>query len=325
MVVSEPMLVSQGRHLSGYGLIMHRQMSYDGNHAKRLTLRSLGTGGTEILSGSLREDGLVGLVARFGVQRVHLSPQRAEALLEEDGGRAAAAWPSVACVFTTGARIPQAFRRRFQAALRTALHVQYGTTEFGTASIAGPDDHEVHPDAAGPLLPGVEVEVLDDAGRALPPGEQGVLRFRRPEGVVAGYIDDPEATARAFRDGWFHPGDVGQLTPSGMLLVAGRQDDMMNLGAIKIFPAEIEAVAEGFPGLRECAAFALRSASHGDIPLLAAAGDEGFDSAALLAHCRARLGLRAPRKVIELPALPRNATGKVLRQDLAALAVVAAP
>jgi acyl-CoA synthetase (AMP-forming)/AMP-acid ligase II len=102
---------------------------------------------------------------------------------------------------------------------------------------------------------------------------------------------------------------------------------MMILGTINIFPLEIERVAAGFPGVAECAAFAQRSATLGDIPALAvvAAGGATPDAAALLAHCRAQLGVRAPRRVIMLPALPRNAAGKVLRQDLAALAAGSAP
>ena len=83
-------------------------------------------------------------------------------------------------------------------------------------------------------------------------------------------------------------------------------------------------MAEGFPGLVDCAAFAWRSAALGDLPMLAVVSAAGFDAAALLAHCRARLGLRAPRRVLELPALPRNAQGKVLRRELASLATTIA-
>ena len=113
---------------------------------------------------------------------------------------------------------------------------------------------------------------------------------------------------------------MGCLLPDGTLRIAGRGDDMMILGTLNIFPAEIERAAEGFRGVVECAAFPLRSAVHGDIPMLAAVTRDGFDAAALLAECRAKLGLRAPRKVVVVAALPRNAAGKVLRRELAALA-----
>jgi acyl-coenzyme A synthetase/AMP-(fatty) acid ligase len=314
MVVTEPVMVDKATILARYGRVFLHRLGFDGNHGKRLTLRSLVTGGTEVVGGGAAAEEIAQRVQRFGVRRLHLQPQAAGALLGLDG-----AWPKAARIFTTGTRIPQAFRLQLQAALGCELHVQYGTTEVGMVSIAGPADHGAHPDSVGRLLPGVTVEAVDDDGHALPAGEEGLLRFRAP-GAVPGYLDDDAANARHFGDGWFRPGDVGRAMPNGELLVAGRRDDMMTLGIIKIFPAEIEAVAEGFPGLAECAAFAMQSERFGDIPVLAAVGGPGFDAAALLAHCRARLGLRAPRRVLELPALPRNAQGKVLRRDLATLA-----
>jgi acyl-CoA synthetase (AMP-forming)/AMP-acid ligase II len=229
-----------------------------------------------------------------------------------------APWPAGTCIVTTGTRVPQAVRQRAQRALGCALHVLYGTTEAGMLSIAGPADHEGHPDSVGRVLPGVEVLTTAEDGRPLPAGEEGLLRFRSP-GMVRGYLDDPEADARSFDRGWFRPGDVGRLLPDGELLVAGRADDRMPLGVIKIFPAEIEAAAEGFPGLRDCAAFAVPSGTFGDIPVLAVVAGEGLDAAALLAHLRARLGLRAPRRVLPVATLPRNASGKVLRRGLVAL------
>ena len=105
-------------------------------------------------------------------------------------------------------------------------------------------------------------------GAPLPAGETGLLRMRTP-GMATRYLDDGEATARCFVDGWFQPGDMGRLLPDGTLRVEGRGDDMMILGTLNIFPAEIERAAEGFPGVADCAAFALRSAVHGDIPMLA--------------------------------------------------------
>jgi acyl-CoA synthetase (AMP-forming)/AMP-acid ligase II len=317
MVVTEPVMVDKAEILAGHGRVFLHRLGFDGNHGKRLTLRSLVTGGTEVVGGGATPEEIAHLAERFGVGRLHLQPQAASALLRlRDGG---IGWPKAARLFTTGARIPQAFRLEIQAALGCDLYVQYGTTEAGMVSIAGPADHGAHPDSVGHLLPGVTVEAVDDDGRALPAGEEGLLRFRAP-GAVAGYLDDDAANARHFGDGWFRPGDIGRAMPNGELLVAGRRDDMMTLGIIKIFPAEIEAVAEGFPGLADCAAFAMHSERFGDIPVLAAVGGPGFDAASLLAHCRARLGMRAPRRVLELPALPRNTQGKVLRRDLAALA-----
>ena len=313
MIAREPMLLDQAARIAGFGAVFLHRPSFDGNHSKRLSYRSLVTGGTEVLAHDLPARDLAALVARHGVSRIHLAPKDLAALPDALG---AASWPAGTTIVTTGTRVPQTVRRDVQGRLRCALQVVYGTTEAGIVSIAGPHDHEDHADSVGRILPGVAAEALDDAGTPLPDGQDGLLRFRTPA-LVAGYLDDPEADAEYFRDGWFHPGDVGRRLPGGVLLVAGRADDRMTLGVIKIFPAEIEAVAEGFPGVAECAAYPMASAAFGDIPVLAVVPREGFDAAALLAHCRARLGLRAPRRVVVVPALPRNAQGKVLRRELA--------
>jgi len=315
MLAEEEVVAHKAAMLAGLGRVFLHMPSFDGNHSRRLSLRSLMTGGTEVLTGALSARDLARLVARHGVGRVHMAPAAVAALAD---GLDGAPWPAGTCIVTTGTRVPQPVRQRVERSLGCGLHVLYGTTEAGMISIAGPGEHEGHPDSVGRVLPDVEVVATDEDGRALPPGEDGLLRFRSP-GIVGGYLDDPEADARFFDGEWFRPGDVGRLLPGGELLVAGRADDRMTLGIIKIFPAEIEAAAEAFPGLRDCAAFAVPSGALGDIPVLAVVAAEGFDAAALLAHCRARLGLRAPRRVLEVALLPRNASGKVMRRDLAAL------
>jgi len=313
MVADEAMMVDRGAILAAHGTVFLHALGFDGNHGKRLTLRSLVHGGTEVLAHGAAPEDFAGLARRFGIARMHLQPHIAAALPAERGR--AGAFPPGLRLFTTGTRIPQALRFELQAALGVGVHVQYGTTEVGMVSIAGPDDHAAHPDAVGRVFAGIDVSTVDGDGRALPANQEGLLRFRS-SGAVRGYLDDAEADARFFPGGWFRPGDIGRVAPDGALRVTGRQDDMMTLGVIKIFPAEIEAVAEGFPGLRDCAAFALPSGSLGEIPVLACVAAPGFDAAALLALCRARLGLRAPRKVAVMAALPRNGAGKVVRRAL---------
>ncbi len=286
--------------------------------ARRNHLQAIVAQATILLAGGTEGMPLRDLCIRHRVVRLLISPQRAEALLTQvEPGT----WPPHTMLMVTGAPVPGVLRHRLQAALTREVHVVFGSTESGAMAIAGPRDHALHPDGVGRARPEVEMLIADPQGRALPLGETGELRIRSP-GVVAGYLDDPAATARAFRDGWYAPGDVGRLTPDGTLLLEGRGDDMMLLGTMKISPAEIERAAQEFQGLRECAAFPLRSATLGDIPVLAAVAEPGaaIDPAVLLAHCRARLGMRAPRRVVLVPVLPRNAAGKVLRRDLAAMA-----
>jgi acyl-CoA synthetase (AMP-forming)/AMP-acid ligase II len=134
------------------------------------------------------------------------------------------------------------------------------------------------------------------------------------------YHDDEEASLRAFRNGWFYPGDVGHFGEQGDLRFDGRLDEMMMLASINIFPAEIERFAETLPGVRECAAFSIKSGEFGDVPLLAVVSDGTTGAEALLAAARRALGLRAPRKVFLVDELPRTAEGKIRRADLRKLA-----
>jgi long-chain acyl-CoA synthetase len=166
----------------------------------------------------------------------------------------------------------------------------------------------------------VELEVVDGNGKQLPAGEIGELRVRS-ENMVGGYHGNPVATARHFRDGWFYPGDLASLGPDGVLCLQGRTDDMMNLNSVKIFPREIERVLEEHPAVKSAAAFAKSSPVHGSIPVAAVELHEAATVAVdeLMARTRERLGVRAPRRIIVVPALPRSSGGKVQTHALVAL------
>jgi acyl-coenzyme A synthetase/AMP-(fatty) acid ligase len=319
IALSEAALALQGMMTAPFGAVRFRSIGNEFNNAKRLQLHTLAAGGTEVLANNGAGTTVAHVCARFGVDRLGIAPVKAETLLAEAARADAPPWPAGTAITLAGGPAPAALRRRLMAALTPDVSVLYGTSETGPICMAASRDHAAHPDTVGPPFAGVMVEVVDESGQALPAGEPGLVRVRSAA-AASGYLHDEQASAHAFRDGWFMPGDAGWFTPEGALVLAGRADDMMNLGTIKIFPAEIEAACEGFPGLVDCAAFARRSPSLGDIPMLAVVAGPGFDAAALLAQCRARLGLRAPRGAVVLPALPRNAAGKVLRRELATLA-----
>ncbi len=215
-----------------------------------------------------------------------------------------------------GSMVGTGLRRSFAETLTEDVEIAYGATECGcVAAIDGEDANTAGSGSVGRLLPGVSVEIVDDNGAAAGPGEPGSIRVRT-RGMIGGYLDDSTLTARMFKDGWFYPGDVGRLTADGLLVLEGRADDIMNLSGIKISPAELEAVAETFPGVVECAAFSIKSPVHGDIPALAVATEGSVDLEALRQFCRARLGVRAPRRIVKLDRLPRTSAGKVSSAQL---------
>lgn len=290
---------------------------------KRLNCALLGF--TSIFPGdaSSPAPSLLELCAQLDVTCLELNTLHANSMLLDDTGSTLG---SRTAVFISGSRVPGQLRRNFAARFGTPLHVHYGVREFGRISCTFPDSSADDDESVGRPLSCVQLEIVDADGRGLPQGEVGQVRVRS-DLMLDGYLRDPAASARHFRHGWFYPGDLGSLASSGALCLHGRGDDMMNLNSIKIFPAEIERVLEDHPAVKTAAAFARPSAVHGDIPLAAvelhADATAGADE--LLRHARDRLGVRAPRKVIVLDALPRSAAGKVMKRELAELALDGKP
>ena len=218
-------------------------------------------------------------------------------------------------VYLGGGAVSPALRDALSRRLSPRLGVLYGASEYGGVAIADERTLAEHPDSVGRVLPWLQVEAIDAQGRPVPPGDVGEIRIRGLAGFP-GYHDDPEATAASLRDGWFHPGDLGRVTPDGLVFIDGRIDDVLNVGGIKVLPARIEAVLEAHPDVAESAAFAA-SGPDGTKVLMAAVVCRGpFDEAALLAHCRTQLGTTAPQRLMRLQALPRNDAGKLVRRTL---------
>ena len=256
--LSEADIAVQIARRQGEGRVYFRSITAEHNNARKYHLGLLGQGATTVLANCAALPDLAEACARFGIDRVTLPPERAAALAEAQAHAGAHPWPARTSLAVFGATVAPALRRRLMDTVTPKLVVNYSTTEIGTMTLAGPQDHDRHPDGVGRPLDGVDLRIVDEAGRALPAGETGLVQARAP-GMALGYLDDPEADARAFPGGWFQPGDRARVEPDGTLVFARRDAEMMLLGTINIFPAEIERAAEGFPGVADCAAFALPS------------------------------------------------------------------
>ena len=229
--------------------------------------------------------------------------------------------PPTTLLVLSGARVAAPVRRQFLEQACDAVAVNYGSQESGSVARVVERDPRNVKETVGPPHPGVEVEIVDADGAPLPLGTIGEIRVRAP-GMAPGYLDDERATARHFRDGWFQPGDLASFTPDGALIVHGRADDVMNLNGIKIAPVEIERALERHPAVKTVAAFPLRSAHHGEIPAAAVelAEGAGADERELQRFAREALGLRAPRRVMIVAALPTTPQGKFDLRRLAEMA-----
>ena len=213
---------------------------------------------------------------------------------------------------TGGSPLGDALAAEVRRRLSPDLRMGYGTTEAGVVTRAPLISADHHVGYAGIVLPWVEVEIVDGAGTPQPTGTSGEVRIRAAY-MVDSYLDDPEATRRCFRDGWYHPGDVGRLDAERGLTIEGRVDELINVGGRKVLPALVEARVLALSGVAEAAAFAIHDAGDGPRLGIAVRGDASIDPTAVAGAIPEFPGA----VVVRVEALPRNAMGKVERRVLA--------
>ena len=227
-------------------------------------------------------------------------------------------------ILVAGQAISWTVRRDFELRYGVPILVNYGSTESG--HIAGWNSRDMKaglwkPGSAGRVYPGVELEIRDDDGNALPAGSEGEIVVRSE--LTKGYVDDAEASAALVRDGWVHTGDVGHVDEDGVLWLAGRKRDMIKCGGFQVWPEEIEDVLRGHALVRDVRVLGRPDDRLGEIPVAVvvrrsdASVPDGDLAGALIALARERLAhFKAPRRVEFVPELERSAAGKVSRASV---------
>ncbi|MEY9907519.1 fatty-acyl-CoA synthase [Catenulispora sp. MAP12-49] len=199
------------------------------------------------------------------------------------------------------------------------LYNFYGQTEMSpVATVLGPEDQERKPGSAGRAALNVETRVVDDDGAEVPRGEVGEIVHRGPH-TMLGYWNDPERTAEAFRGGWFHSGDLGVMDDEGFLRVVDRKKDMIKTGGENVASREVEETVYQHPAVAEVAVFGVPDPYWIETVCAAVVLKPGerLEPEDVIEFCRARLaGFKTPKKVVVVPALPKNPSGKVLKREL---------
>ncbi|MGB6956289.1 MAG: long-chain-fatty-acid--CoA ligase, partial [Bradyrhizobium sp.] len=199
----------------------------------------------------------------------------------------------------------------------------YGMTET-TGSIVAlpPEDHVEGLErmrSAGKALPGVELAILDIDGKHLPPGEVGEIATRSGSNMV-GYWNLPEASAKTMgRDGWLRTGDAGYMDKDGYLYVQDRIKDMIISGGENVYPAEVESAVCDHPDVAEAAVIGVPDDTWGEVVKAIVVLKPGKQTTAsdIIGFTRARIAaFKTPKTVDFIDALPRNASGKILRRHL---------
>jgi acyl-CoA synthetase (AMP-forming)/AMP-acid ligase II len=222
----------------------------------------------------------------------------------------------VATILSSGGLLPRPLLERVRPRLCSHLITGYGSTETAMSATA-PAHRIAHiPGAAGYVTPGVRIEIVDEMDRAVPTGVEGIVRVSSEFGID-GYMDDPAESAQVFRDGWFYPGDLGSLTSEKLLIISGRQNDVLNAGGGKMAAEKVEAALLSCEGVHEAAVFMVTSKVGVEEVWAAIVFSETVDAERLRAHCRLLMpAVFVPAHIVPLDRLPINAMGKVDRQRL---------
>ncbi|MFD3472239.1 fatty acyl-CoA synthetase [Streptomyces sp. NPDC058682] len=196
----------------------------------------------------------------------------------------------------------------------------FGQSEIGPlATVLGPLEHEGRMDSCGRPVRHVEAKVVDEDGKDVPDGTAGEVVYRSPQ-LCLGYWNDPVATEKAFRDGWFRSGDLAVRDAQGYFTVVDRVKDVINSGGVLVASRQVEDVLYTHPGVAEAAVVGLPDERwiEAVTAVVVPRGEVGeVTEAELMAYAREKLAhFKAPKRVLFVDALPRNASGKILKREL---------
>lgn len=216
------------------------------------------------------------------------------------------------------APLPVQVLKDFEAKFGIPLIEGYGLSEASPVVCKNPLNGRRKPGSIGLPIPKVEVSVQDDSGNVLPHHTVGEICVRGGN-VMLGYWNQPDETANVMRNGWLLTGDIGYQDSEGYFYITDRKKDMLLVNGVNVYPREIEEVLYQFGGVQEAAVIGVPDPRRGEQPLayVAPAAGVTLDEAQIAAFLKQRLAdYKLPRRILFVEALPRNATGKILKTTL---------
>ncbi len=217
-----------------------------------------------------------------------------------------------------GAALPVEILRAFEEKFGCAILEGYGLSETSPVASFNHPDQVRKPGSIGTPIEGVQMQVIDDSGQALPPGEIGEIAIRGPN-VMRGYWNKPEATAEAIRDGWFRTGDLARVDEDGYFFIVDRKKDMIIRGGYNVYPREVEEVLYEHPAVAEAAVVGMPDADLGEEVGAAVALKPGASATPeeLRDFTRERIAAyKYPRRIWLVDELPKGPSGKILRREV---------
>jgi long-chain acyl-CoA synthetase len=219
-----------------------------------------------------------------------------------------------------GMALHEAVAQRWERVTRTPVIEGYGLTEAAPVVTLNPLDAGNRAGTIGRPLQATSVQLLDEQGREVEPGQPGELVVRGPQ-VMAGYWGRPEETAQVLRDGWLYTGDIAIQEADGFLRIVDRKKDMILVSGFNVYPNEVEECIAAMPGVAEVAVIGVPAGAAGEAVRAYVVPTPGatLTPDAVRAHCREFLtAYKVPREVVLRAELPKSPVGKVLRRELRA-------
>ncbi len=238
------------------------------------------------------------------------------------------ALPSLRYLTHAGGPMPSELLARIRTVFPDSrIFLMYGQTEASARlTFLPPELLEVKKGSAGRAIPGVALKIVKDGGEMAESGEMGEV-WACGENIMQGYWQDPELTAEVLRDGWLHTGDLGRLDADGYLTIEGRNNEMIKSGAYRISPTEIEDVLLQHEQIQEAGVVGIDDPILGQKICAVVALKEAvaLTDQDVMAYCARRLvQYKRPKVIAIVPALPKSPSGKILRQHLKEIGVLAA-
>ncbi len=218
------------------------------------------------------------------------------------------------------APVPAEVMKKFEETFNCPVVEGYGLSESTCRSTFNPPDERRRPGSCG-LPIGNEMKVFDDTDAEVPDGELGEIVLRG-ENILKGYFKNPEATAQAFRNGWFHTGDVGYRDQDGFFFIVDRKSDMIIRGGENIYPREIDEVLYQHPGVAAAATIGVPDDLYGEEVAAFVVLKDGMkvSEEELISHCQNELAdYKCPKSIRVMKDIPKGPTGKLLKRELAKL------
>lgn len=224
----------------------------------------------------------------------------------------------VRVAYSGAAKLPVQVAERLEQRFGLVVSEGYGLTEASPVVTSSTGLTPKH-GSVGVVLDGIDLRIVDESGDDVLVGDAGELWVRGPN-VFAGYLDDPDATARVLTgEGWLRTGDIGYCDEDGRVYLVDRAKDLIIVSGFNVFPAEVEEVLLSHPAIAEAGVVGVPHPHSGEAvkAFVVTADSSDVDEETLIEHCRDHLArYKCPSKIVIVDELPRNATGKLLRRAL---------